>query len=222
MYTITNTAQTLGNSLSDVIVRVVGILPNVVMAILMLVIGFIVAGILGRAAAHLISLLKIDNALQAAGLNKMLNGVKFSVASFLGSVIKWMILIGFLVAATNIVHLDSFAGILWVMLSYIPNVIVAALILVASFLLGDFVSKLVSGSAKAAGVNSGVAGVAARYAVITVGILAALSQLKIAGGFMDILFAGIVASLSLALGLAFGLGGRDAAARAIERAEKSM
>ena len=67
--------------------------------------------------------------------------------------------------------------------------------------------------------KGGAAGAIAHYSILVVGVLAALAQLRIATGFMEILFTGVVASISLALGLAFGLGGRDAAARAIERME---
>lgn len=222
MYTLNNTVQTLGASLSNVIVKIASFLPSVVMALVLVLVGWIFGGILGRAAAHLVSLLKVDAALQKAGLSEMINGVKFSVSRSVGGIIKWTIIVAFLMAATQLVQLEAFAGLLWIIISYIPNVLVAALILISSFLLADFVSKLVSGGAKAAGVSHGMAAISSRYAIIIVGILAALSQLKIAGGFMDILFTGVVAALSLALGLAFGLGGRDAAARAIEKMEKSI
>ena len=222
MYTITNTTQALGASLTDVIIKVINFLPSILIAILLVILGWVCGGILGRATAHLVSLLKIDQALQAAGITEVVNGVKFSVGKSLGAVVKWGLVIAFLMTATQVVHLDSFAGLLWVIISYIPNVIVAAMILISAILLADFVSKLVAGSAKAAGVSHHMASLGAKYTIVIVGVLAALSQLKIAGGFMSILFAGIVAALSIALGLAFGLGGRDAAARAIEKIEKSM
>ena len=222
MYTINNAIQTLGESLANVTIKIVSFLPSLVVAIVLVLCGWFFGKVLGRAAAHLIALLRIDKALEKAGLIEMINGVKFSVSSFAEALIKWAIITSFLMAATQVVGLDSFAGLLWIIISYIPNVLVAALILVSSFLLADFVAKMVTGSAKAAGISHGMAGLAARYSIVIVGILAALSQLKIAGGFMDILFAGIVASLSLAIGLSFGLGGKDAASRAIERIEKSI
>jgi hypothetical protein len=219
MNTLQNTTNVLGESLTNVIIGLINFLPNILIAILIVIIGWVSGGILGRAVSHLISILKIDNALKLAGLSHMLNGVNFSVSKLLGGTVKWGIIIAFLMAATQQVGLDAFAGFLWVIVGYIPNVIVAAMILVASFLLADFVSKTVSSSAKAAGVNGGIAGAISRYSIVTVGVLAALSQLKIASGFTEILFTGLVAAVSLALGLAFGLGGRDAAAKMLNKME---
>lgn len=222
MYTITNTTQALGASMADVIMKVIGFLPSVLIAILLVVVGVIFGGILGRATTHLISLLKIDNALHAAGVTDMVNGVRISVGKTLGGLVKWTVIVSFLMTATQMVGLDSFAGLLWVMISFIPNVIVAALVLVASVLLADFVAKLVSSSAQAAGIKSTAGAVIARYAIVIFGVIAALSQLKIAENVINILFAGMVFALSLAGGLAFGLGGRDAAEKAIEKMSKDM
>ncbi len=219
MNTLQNTANVLGGSLTNVIVGLVNFLPNLLIAAVIAIVGWVCGGILGRAVSHLVSMLKIDSALKSAGLSQMLNGVNFSVAKLLGGIIKWGIIVAFLMAATQQVGLDAFAGFLWIIVGYIPNVVVAAMILIASFLLADFVAKAVSSSAKAAGMSAGVAGAISRYAIIVVGALAALSQLKIASGFTEILFTGLVASVSLALGLAFGLGGRDAAAKMLNKME---
>lgn len=219
MNTLQNSANVLGESLTNVIIGLINFLPNLVIALILAILGWLFGGILGRAVSHLVSILKIDNALKSAGFHQMINGVNFSVSKILGGTVKWGIVIAFLMAATQQVGLDAFAGFLWVILGYIPNVIVAAMILVASFLLADFVAKMVSSSAQAAGVRGGAAGAISRYAIVIVGVLAALAQLKIASGFMEILFTGIVASASLALGLAFGLGGKDAAAKMLNKME---
>lgn len=219
-YTLTN----LGGSLTSVWHSVITFLPNVIIALVLLLAGWILGGILGRAVMHLVSLLRIDSALQKAGLDNLFNGMhkKVSVARAIGALVRWTIIIAFVIAATEQVGLYAFSGFLYAILSYIPDVLVAGLILIATFLLGNFVGGLVDGSAKVAGVSSGVAGIVARYAIIIVGILAALAQLQIAAGFMQILFTGLVAAISLALGLAFGLGGRDAASRAIEKMKDNV
>lgn len=222
MYTITNTTQALGASMTEVIMKVVGFLPNVIMAILLVILGVIFGGILGRAVSHIIALLKVDKAIDAAGVHEMINGVKFSVAKILGGIVKWTVIISFLMTATQMVGLSSFAGLLWQMIAFIPHVIVAALILVASLLLADFVSKLVAGSSRVAGLKSNAGANIAKYSIIVFGVIAALSQLNIASDILNILFTGMVGAFSLALGLAFGLGGRDAAARAIEKVEQNI
>ena len=219
MITLQNSTNILGESLTNVIIGIINFLPNLLIAFILALLGWVFGGILGRAVSHLISVLKIDNALKMAGLSQMMNGVNFSVSKILGGIVKWGIIVAFLMAATQQVGLDAFAGFLWIILGYIPNVIVAAMILVSTFLLADFVAGIVSVSAKAAGMRGGVAGAISRYSIIIVGVLAALAQLKIASGFMEILFTGVVASVSLALGLAFGLGGKDAAAKALNKME---
>ncbi len=220
MNTLDYTVANLGDALAGVVTQVIYFLPSLIIAIVLVIIGFVFGSILGRAVSHLVSILKIDRALDKAGLSKVMHGnMRITVSDILGGLVKWSVIISFLMAATQQLGMDAFAGFLWEILAYIPNVIVAALILVSTFLLADFVGKLVEGSAGAAGMKGGAAGAVAHYAILIVGVLAALAQLKIATGFMEILFTGLVAAISLALGLAFGLGGRDAAGRAIEKVE---
>jgi ABC-type spermidine/putrescine transport system permease subunit II len=132
------------------------------------------------------------------------------------------VILAFVLSASQVLGLYAFSSFLLFILGYIPTILVAALILVVTFLLADFVARLVSGSAKAANMPSGVASLVARYSIIVAGVISALAQLNIAAaGLLEIFFGGIVAALALALGLAFGLGGRDAAARCIEKMEDS-
>jgi ABC-type nickel/cobalt efflux system permease component RcnA len=87
-----------------------------------------------------------------------------------------------------------------------------------SILVGDFVARLVSHSTKATGIKGEFAAKVARWSIIIVGgVFPALTQLRIAQGLVEVLFTGVVFALALSIGLAFGLGGRDAAARAIEK-----
>ena len=101
-------------------------------------------------------------------------------------------------------------------LAYLPQVIIAALILIAATLIADAMAKLVLAAAKTANLRSAgfLAGIV-KYAIWIFALIVALAKLGIAPEFMQILFTGLVAALALALGLAFGLGGRDAATRAI-------
>ena len=108
-------------------------------------------------------------------------------------------------------------------MGYLPNVLVAALILLVAGVVADAMQRIVSSSAKAAQVSSaGLLGGIARWSIWILALITALSQLGIAPQFMQILFTGLVAMLALAGGLAFGLGGRDAAAKYIERLRDDM
>ncbi len=110
-----------------------------------------------------------------------------------------------------------------VVLLYLPQVIVAVLIVILAAILADVVKNIVMGSARAAGVRqAAMAGAVAKWSIWIFATLAALNQLGVASEFWQTLFTGIVVALSLAFGLAFGLGGKEAAARTIEKLRDEM
>lgn len=204
----------------DTVRTLLAFLPNVILAVVIFVLGWAAGVIIGRAITHVINVLKLDSALNKAGLNTLSQktGVNISVAGFIGGVVKWAMIVAFSVASAEILGLTQITQLLRDILVYIPNVIVAAIALIIAALLGEFVAKLVSHSAQGVGVKGGMAAHVAKWAIIIVGgVFPALTQLRIAQGLVEVLFTGVVFALSLALGLAFGLGGRDAAAKAIEK-----
>jgi hypothetical protein len=108
-------------------------------------------------------------------------------------------------------------------LNYLPQVIVAVLILIAAGLVAEVMKKLVLSSAMAAGIASaGFLATATKWVIWIFAILIALSQLGIAAGFIQTIFTGLVVALSLGLGLSFGLGGQEAAGRVVEKLSKEM
>jgi hypothetical protein len=210
----------IGQSLVDTGLALVAFLPHVLSAIIIFAIGWGVASLLGHTVNHLISVLRIDRALNKAGMDKVSEraGVHISVAGFFGGVVKWLIVAAFTLASAEILQLTQITQLLKDILVYIPNVIVAAVVLIVAALLGDFIARFISGSVKATGMQGEFAAQVAKWSIIIVaGIFPALTQLRIAPGLVEVLFTGIVFALSLALGLAFGLGGRDAAAKVIDK-----
>ncbi len=215
-----NPLDMLGQALVDTSMTLIAFLPSVIIAIITFALGWVFGPILGRAVSHLISVLRIDNALHKAGLDTVSDraGVRISLAGFLGGVIKWAIIVAFTMAASEMVGLTEVTQLLRDILMYVPQVIIAAIVLVMSFLVGDFVARLVSHSTKATGISGEFAAKVAKWSIVIVGgIFPALTQLRIAQGLVEVLFTGVVFALSLSIGLAFGLGGKEAAARAIER-----
>ncbi|MCX6757060.1 MAG: hypothetical protein NTW35_02865 [Candidatus Nomurabacteria bacterium] len=215
-----NISDIIGRSIIDTSLTLINFLPNVIFAVIIFVLGWVAGTILGRTVTHVINVLRLDSALNRAGLNTLSDktGVKISVAGFIGGIIKWGLIVAFAVASAEILGLTQITQLLRDILVYIPNVLVAAIALIIAALLGDFVSKLVSHSAQGVGMRGNFAAQVSKWAIIIVGgVFPALTQLRIAQGLVEVLFTGVVFALSLALGLAFGLGGRDAAARAIEK-----
>jgi hypothetical protein len=210
----------LGQALVDTGMTIISYLPSVIIAIVVFVCGWAFGAVLGRAIEHLVTVLRVDKALHRAGFDRLSEqaGIHLSVARFFGGVVKWGVIVAFTLASADILGLSEVTQLLRDVLLYIPQVIVAAVILVISMLLGDFVSKIVMHSVKATGMNGKFAAQMAKWAIIIVGgVFPALTQLRIAQGLVEVLFTGVVFAVSLALGLSFGLGGRDAAARAIEK-----
>lgn len=214
-------SEVLTQSFQSLWLGVIGFVPNLVVALIIFIIGWVIASVLGRVIAQIIKALKIDTALASAGFEELVNRAGFSLDSgiFIGELVKWFIITVFLLASFDVLGLAQVTIFLRdVVLLYLPNVFVAALILLAAALIAQFTERVVTGSAKAAGISTAhFLGGVSRWAIWVFALLAAISQLGIAGVFAQTLFTGIVVAISLALGLSFGLGGKDAAARYIER-----
>ena len=219
-----NISDIIGQSLVDTSLTLIAFLPHVIIAIIIFVLGWVAGSVIGRAVTHIVNMLRIDKALSHAGVDEMSTrtGVRISVAAFFGGVVKWALIVAFSVAAAEILGLTQITQLLRDILVYIPNVIVAAVALIIATLLGDFVAGLVEHSARGVGMKGRFAAQVAKWAIIIVGgVFPALTQLRIAQGLIEVLFTGVVFALSLALGLAFGLGGRDAAAKALEKMKQA-
>lgn len=218
--------EVLTVSFQNLWVGVANFVPNLVIAIIILVIGWLIGALLGRAIWQVFKSLKIDDALRRAGLESLVRrgGINLDSGAFIGALVKWFVIVVFLMAALDVLGLSQVNFFLQeVVLGYLPRVIVAALVLLVAGVIGDVVGRLVVAAAKTADVSSAhFAGAIARWAVWIFGILGALSQLGILAPFSQTLFTGVVIAVSLALGLSFGLGGQEAAARFIERLRGEM
>lgn len=202
-------------------------LPSILAAIIIFIIGWIFGVILYRAIVELCKFLHIDHLMQTSGLSDLAKeaGFELKVGVFLGTLVKWFIILAFLSVSLGVLGLTRVTTFIeQVVLLYIPQVIVAALILVIAAVIADIAKKVISGSAHFAGAHHGAnfAGAIAKWAIWIIAVLAALEQLGVAVTLIQTLFTGFVIALGLAFGLAFGLGGRDAAARAIDRLSSEL
>jgi hypothetical protein len=219
-----NPVDILGQALVDTGMTLIAFLPNVIIAVIVFVLGWAFGSVLGRAVAHLIALTRIDKALHRAGFDKISEraGINVTLAGFVGSLVKWLVIVAFTIASAEILGLSQVTQMLRDILVYIPQVIIAAIILVIAALLGDFVARLVEHSTRGIGMKGHFAAQVSKWAIIIVGgVFPALTQLRIAQGLVEVLFTGVVFALSLALGLAYGLGGKEAAARSIEKMKQA-
>lgn len=217
----TTWADVLSRSFQNVFYDLASFVPNLVIAIVIFIVGWLVGAGLGRVVAQVVDSLRIDQALRPTGIERTLSRAGFQLSSgrFLGFLVKWFFIIVFLVASLEVLGLTTVNFFIKdVVLGYLPLVIVAVLIMLVAAVVAEAAERVIAGSAKAASLRSaGFLGKVARYAIWIFAILTALDQLRVAPAFMQILFTGIVIAVSIALGLAFGLGGQATAARYLER-----
>ena len=213
-------------SFQNLWVGVVGFVPNLVIAIIILILGWLVGVLFGRAIWQVFKSLKVDEALRRAGFETFMRrgGVDLDSGAFVGGLVKWFVIVIFLVAALDVLGLSQVNFFLQdVVLGYLPRVLAAALVLLVAGVIGDVTGRVVVTAAKTASVESAhFAGAVAKWAIWIFAILVALSQLGIAAAFSQTLFTGVVIAVSLALGLSFGLGGQEAASRFIEKLRGEM
>jgi hypothetical protein len=223
---ISQSANVLQQSFADLWYAVVQFLPVILAAVIIFVIGWIVGVVLYRVVDQVVKILRVDDALKAAGLNEMARdaGFNLNIGAFLGTLVQWFTVIVFLVAALDVLGLNQVTIFLQqVVLLYLPQVIVAVLILILAAIVAETVKSIVASSARAAGAKTGeLAGSVAKWAIWIFAIMAILNQLGIATEFVQTLFTGLVVAISLAFGLAFGLGGKEAAARSIEKVRSEI
>ena len=213
-------------ALQDIGTEIIGYTPKLFVALVIFILGWVFGVILGRIVSQIIKTIKVDKALREAGLEEVFNKAGFTLDSgkFLGGLVKWFVIVIFLVPTLEVLQLNQVNEFLRDdVLSYLPNVIAAVLILLIAALIAEVMQRVVVGSAKAADIASArFLGSVTRWAIWLFAILAALSQLNVATAFVETLFQGIVIAVSLAIGLAFGLGGQEAARRYLEHLRKDI
>ncbi len=195
-------------------------------AAIIFAVGWILGSFLGGLVDKLFQTLKIDNVLKQAGIESALNkgDIKLNSGAFVGGLVRWFIIAVFFLAALKVFGLVEVTTYLeTIVVGYLPRVIASILILLVSVIIGEVAKKVVSGAAANAHLTSArLLGSLTKWAIVIFAVLTALVQLNIAAALVQILFIGIVVAISLAFGLAFGLGGKEVAARLLEKATSDI
>ena len=150
--------------------------------------------------------------------------LNFNSGYFIGQVIKWFGIVIFLLPSLNLIGLDYIASFLKDdVLGFLPRVVVAVFILIIATIVADFLSKTVMATSRAMNLKStNMLGTLVKYVIWIFAFIIALGQLGVAEGYMSTLFAGMIGMVAVAGALAFGLGGKDAAARLIAKLGEEM
>lgn len=210
--------ETMRESMEGLWDVVVFNLPIVGTALFVFVVGVIISPVLGNLVRRLVNLTKVDSLAEKSGLTEQVKGVglNLSISGLIGGLVKWFFLISFFIATVDILGWEKLTDVLYQLLFFIPDVIVAVFILTIGLILANLADRLVVKKielSKASTAYGQLMGKFARWSITVFATLTALHQLGIAQELIVILFAGIVLTISLA----FGLGGRKKAAEIIER-----
>lgn len=215
---VNTTTTAVRDSLGDV----VSYIPEVIAALIVILIGVIVAWAVKTVIVRALGYVNWKKYTNSVGLNRVFPE-KVEVVDLLGDLAKWTIIIAFLLPALTILNLESVNDVVRSVLYYIPNVIMAVVILMIGVIVADLAARVVRSTAAAIGTSTAeLLADIARWAVVIFAVLAALVQLEIAASLLQILWTGVVAFFVLAGGLAFGLGCKDIAAKAVDRVIKNV
>ncbi|MBI2013348.1 MAG: hypothetical protein HYS87_00740 [Candidatus Colwellbacteria bacterium] len=194
--------------------------------LLIFIVGLIVASGLGHLVERVLVATKVDSIVGRTGLDKEFerSGLRLSISRFFGRLTYWFFVIVTVLAVTDILFgSGTVSALVAPLLTYIPRVVAAVIILLGAVLLGSFLKGIIQASVMGAKLQAGkTLGSVAWWAIIITGIGAALIQLGIAVEIIQTLVTGVIAMLALAGGIAFGLGGKEYAAHLLSRFRDQM
>jgi len=203
----------------------IGFLPGLLGALIVFFVGWAIAVGLQKLVTQILRALRLDPILEKIGTERFFErtGIKMDFSGWIGYLVKWFLIIVFLLAATDILQLTEVSVFLRSILSYVPNVVVAVVVLLIAVWLGGVLRKIIQASVSASNIRvSAFLGAITYWALAIFGLFAALIQLGIAPVLLQTLITGLIAMLAIAGGLAFGLGGKEQASNFLNKLRKEM
>ncbi len=199
--------------------------PKLIGAAIVLIIGWLISIWIGRLIALILKKAKFDSIFEKTKWQEAMEKAEFKMdmSEFIGAIVKWALVIVFLLAGVEILGMDQFAGFLQGIVAWLPNVVVSAAIFVVAVIVADFAEKIIKAVVGKMNVRYvGFVGSVVKWAVWVFAGLAILGQLGVAKEIIQILVTGFVALLVIAGGLAFGLGGKDMAKEALDNLKNKL
>ena len=205
-------------ALTDLWRGLVAFLPAFIGGIVFFVIGWIISVWVAKIVVKFLEAIRFNQVLERIGWKDALAKaeLKFDFINFTGEVIKWVLLLVFLSVAAKIAGLDAVGDFLNSIVGYLPNLIVAVFMVVITIVVADLLERIVRAAMRHSEVGYvNLTGSVVRWGVWIFGIIAVLEQLRIAPVFLQTLFTGIIAIFVISFGIAFGLGGKETAAKIV-------
>lgn len=198
-------------------------IPRIIGFIIVVLIGWFVASLLARGVTTLLRAARFNDIAARTGVSAFAQrgGVTSDSSAMVGSIVKWLVRIVVLLVAFDLLGLPAVSDVLRQFLLWLPNLIVAVVILLIAGVAANGLANVVRGATSESGFsNPETLAHVTRIAVWAFAVVIAVNQLGIASTVINSLVSGLVAAVALAVGLAFGLGGRDMAARKLESWDK--
>jgi Conserved TM helix len=200
-------------------------IPRVIGFALVLIVGWIISSLIARGVQALLHAVKFNELARRSGFADFVHnmGVRDDSAGVIANIAKWFVRLITLVVAFDTLGLPAVSTVLQQLLLWLPNLIVALVVLVIGGLAAKALSQLVRGASAEGGfTNPDMLATVTRVAIWGFTIVVAVNQLGIATTLINTLLIGLVGAFALAFGLAFGLGGRDRAAQMLQRAGRNL
>lgn len=217
--TITDWGTAVMTSLTAALSLFLAAIPRIIGFLVIIIIGWLISGALAAGVAALLRAVRFNELAQNSGFAGFVRnmGVRKDSAGLLADITKWFVRLIVLVVAFDALGLPAVSAVLQQFLLWIPNLVVAVVVLVIAGLAANALGNLVRGATAQAGFdNPDLLATIARVAVWAFGIVVAVNQIGIAQELVNTLFMGFIGALALAAGLAFGLGGRETAGQIVQ------
>ena len=205
--------------------RLVDFTPNVVGAILILLVGAIFAYILGYVITRVLQAIKLQTLSDQSKLTEILKKAKLrtDVAEVAGTFAKWVVILAFMIPAANVLKVEGVASFFEGVLVFVPRVVAVAIFIVFGYQVADVVARLFRTLSESIGTTiAKLCEMVIRWTILTSIAIASLFALGVPQEFAFIMFIGVVSALALAIGLAFGLGGQDHSSDLIKRIRQEL
>jgi hypothetical protein len=219
--TLPNVGDSLWSSINHGFILAGTFIPNIIAGIIVLLIGIILGSIVKRVVLEAFRIFRIEDYLHKYGVPEAKK--EFSWSVILAEIVRWFVIILFLIPAADIWRLPQIGVLLNTFLLYIPNVFVAAIMALVGMVLARLAHDVVLASTREISPegSQAIASVA-RVAINIFVLLAVLNQLGVAQDLIRILFTGFVAMIAIAGGIAFGLGGQETAKIILDAIRKKL
>lgn len=223
MDNVTDITSQLSNSLQGTFNSVAEFLPKLIGALIILLIGWFIARAIKWALYKVLKAVKFNDIADKVGINGKLKdaGLKSDATGMMAKLGYWMVMFTVLVMFFNALGLGVVSDLLNQVISYIPKLIVGCILLIVGMFLADFVRDLVKAALKSGSFdNPNLVGNIAYGAIMFLTVSIVMNQLQIGGDIINTIVTAVLGGLSIAVAIAFGLGGRDWAASTIKKISK--